>query len=115
MEDLRAGLTQQLSWEAVIKFIVCLAWLAWAQLVVSVGVEARAVLTAPRIPLARVNQALAQSRRCGARRSDQLWQLDDRSGGECRADACNSSIGGSRNRADAGAYDRWPRRDIAGT
>ena len=122
VEDLRAGLTQQLSWEAVIKSIVCLAWLAWAQLVVSVGVEASAALTepgrgrltAPRIPLARVNQALAQSRRCGARRPDQLWQLDDRSGGECRADARNSSIGGSRNRADAGAYDRWPRRDIAG-
>ena len=67
-EGVRGALTQQLPWEAVVKAIVCLAWLAWAQLVACVAVEARAALTeagrgpltAPRIPLARLNQALAR-------------------------------------------------------
>jgi hypothetical protein len=69
IDALRAALAQQLPWESVVNAIVCLAWLAWAQLVVCVAVEARAALTepgrgrltAPRIPLAGLNQALARN------------------------------------------------------
>jgi hypothetical protein len=44
-EGVRGAVDQQLPWEAAVKAIVCLAWLAWAQLVVCVAVEPRAALT----------------------------------------------------------------------
>jgi len=68
LQELRSGVTHQLPWAVVVNALICLAWLAWMQLLLCVFVEVRAalaqpglgVLIAPRIPLARLNQALAR-------------------------------------------------------
>lgn len=68
LQELRSGVTHQLPWAVVVNALICLAWLAWMQLLLCVFVEVRAalaqpglgVLIAPRIPLAHLNQALAR-------------------------------------------------------